>query len=263
MNKVEIYDSGKGKYLYRKDWPEKWGELTRAQFLRIAPILFVEADKYEASAKVIYKLLRRPVLAIKIPFGEIFYLADYVKFIFEDRPADTKFFLKNLWIGLFPGKGPSDNFSDMSAGQFAAAETFFQVAAKNPNDSNALGSFAACLYRPVWQKKFDDAKLARYSRAMRKKKLHLLQAIFFNYMMVRASLALQYPNVFEAPDGEGKSKSKKSKKKDFGWLGVIFKLPGDVFGTLEQRADEPIHNVLMHLEVVSVEAQELSNTEEK
>ena len=64
----------------------------------------------------------------------------------------------------------------------------------------------------------------------------------------RSALARQYPNVFNG----GEKKTSK-----FGWMGIMQKLPGDVFGPLEKRADEPLHNVLLHLEMAALDAVEM------
>lgn len=259
MNEVVIVDPKSGKCVYRKEWPSKWSELTRAQFLRIAPVLYSESNKHAARALVIYKLLRRPIMALRIPEGELFYLADYIRFIVEDRPACSRFFVPKKWVGLLPFLGPSDNFSDMGCWQFASAETLFQIAANKTNDSNALGAFAATLFRPFWQKRFDDAKLAKYGTRLAKLPLPFLQAVFLNYLLVRTSLARQYPTLFREPEEKKSAK----KKKDFGWVGIIQKLPGDLFGTLEKRADEPLHNVLTHLEMACIEADEIRAKSQK
>lgn len=255
MNHIEIYDSARKKNIYSKQWPSKWEELTRTQFINVVQTLFENEDKDSARAKLTYVFLKRPLISLKLTYGEAFELGDTLRFLYGENPISLKSFLPKIRPVIFIFTGPSDNFVNLTAWQFACAEMAFEKAIKTPSDLNCLAALGACLYRPFWRKKFDDSILPGLNRSLLKLKPNQLHAIFFNYMMMRGALARQYPNVFNGGD-------KKSKHK-FGWIAIIQKLPGDVFGTLDKRSDEPLHNVLMHLEMTAIEAAELERKTKK
>lgn len=258
MNLVEVYNTLTGRYVYKAEWPSTWDEMTPRQFRAVAKALSVESDEITARACVIYALMNRPVLALKIQYGELFYLSEYVDFVFSDKPATQKFFLRRTRLGIVPMRGPADNLTDMRTGHFATVETYLQQALAHPQDARYLGRFAATLFLPVWNKRFNDKALARRGRKMAAKPMVWLQAVLLNYIFIRTALARQYPHVFKSPS-ENEERAAKSRKgaRDLGWFGILLKLPGDVFGVLDARAEEPIHNVLTHLELVGQEAEEL------
>lgn len=147
MNTVEIINSNKGKIIYRADWPSRWDELTTAQFVRVAHELFENENEYEARAKVAYAFLNRPMLALKLTFGEAFELGDLVSFVFKENPMTRKSFFKRAgflhWL-----KGPEDNFVNLSAWQFASAEMAFERITSNVKNTEALSHLAGCLLMP-------------------------------------------------------------------------------------------------------------------
>jgi hypothetical protein len=247
MNHIKIYDPLKGKTVYKADWPSRWDEMSTAQFIRVTKELFENDNPYQARAKVAYAFLNKPILALRLPFSEAFELGDTVGFVFNENPLSRKSFFPRL--GLFNGlKGPQDNFVNLTAWQFASAELAFERMSTALKNAEGFSRLAGCLIMPAWQKKFDDGKLK--NNINRAKRLHpnTLKALFFNYVLIRSALARQYPNVFNG----GEKKTSK-----FGWMGIMQKLPGDVFGPLEKRADEPLHNVLLHLEMAALDAVEM------
>ncbi len=221
--------------------------MTTAQFIRVSKELFENENQYAARAKVAYAFLNRPMLALQLTFGEGFELADQVAFVFRENPMSRKSFFRRMgFIGIL--KGPSDNFVNLTAWQFASAEMAFERLVTNMSNADAFKNLAGCLLMPIWQKRFDDAKLQSNIAQASRLNADELRAIFFNYVLIRSALAKQYPNVFNG----GEKKPGK-----FGWMGVMQKLPGDVFGPLEKRADEPLHNVLLHLEMAAIDAAEM------
>lgn len=248
MNTIEIFDSRRGKTIYKANWPSKWEELTQKDFIRVVKSLFEHHDKDSARSWLTYRFLSRPRISLQLSYGEAFELGDTLRFLFQENPITRKFFIPRMMAGFAVMRGPDDNFVKMKAWQFAIAEIAFERAAKNPEDIELLKRLAACIYTTQWQS-FSDDNIEGNAKWMRYVSADKLRAIFFNYMMVRGALAKQYPHVFSG--GKEKTKNK------FGWPGIIQKLPGDVFGTLDKRANEPLHNVLMHLEMSAIEAKEL------
>jgi hypothetical protein len=247
MNNVKIYHAGKGKTIYEAEWPSRWDEMSTAQFIRVTKELFENDDVNRAKAKVAFAFLNNPLLALRLPFGEAFELGDAVSFVFKENPMSRKSFFPLL--GRFNQlKGPEDNFVNFTAWQFASAETAFGRMASAIKNKEGFSRLAGCLIMPAWQKKFDDSKLKKNIRRAERLHPNTLKALFFNYTLMRSALSVQYPNVF---NGGEKKPSK------FGWMGIMQKLPGDVFGPLEKRADEPLHNVLLHLEMAALDAAEM------
>lgn len=262
--------------------PSTWNELTADNLLLVIDKL-QQYDKADATVQAEIKTelvlllsgLRLPEGMTDITVekdGETFAEAEIrnkllpaIAFLFEKNTLTKQLFPKIRIRKRFRVKhlyGPSDNFMNLSFGEFDDAEYFFSIitAQAELTDerlieiANALNMFCAILYREYEERKGDsriaysahdnEARAEWFSRA----DANLKAAILFWYIGCRNQLESDFAPLFE---------SKKGSETNVTWTMLAHSLAGPVLGNIDDVFARNIRQVFTEMLRLFNQAEEM------
>lgn len=222
--------------------PQKWEELTPAQFLLVSRLYLQEIDE-PSFLKEFYSL----------PYGvgsDTYYsykLSELVEFISDCRVRMDRFILPAV-SGL---KAPGDRLKGMCFEHFMHVDTAFNRYVRDGKDAS-LDTFVAMLYLkdneyivlPSGGKNglFSRQKpLILQKRIMKVTKIdrHVKYAIFLNYVFVKRWLSKAFPFLFPLDD-EPEEKRNSPAAPSVNWLDIFDAFVGDDVAVMEKYQAMPV-----------------------
>lgn len=210
---------------------------------------------------------------------DLYLLIETLDFVNKETPVLHKNKIPVIKVGrFFKTKlfGPADDFSNCSYLEYAKTDVrFMKFFASESKDVDALNELIAVIYRPKkWflffrkkfgnyngdiRRKYNDTFVNRYKNKINRLPWQTKYTIFLFVYGVRKQIEADYPHIFQ--------KSEESKTNNFGHAGIIVELAGAKFGNPDQTAETPLHTIMIHLEQLSIDAEEARernnlNTEE-
>lgn len=224
--------------------PQKWEELTPAQFLLVSRLYLQEMDE-PSFLKEFYSL----------PSGvgsDTYYsykLSELVEFISDCRVRMDRFILPAV-SGL---KAPGERLKGMCFEHFMHVDTVFNRYVRDGKDAS-LDTFVSMLYLkdneyivlPSGGKNglFSRQKpLILQKRIMKVAKMdrHVKYAIFLNYVFVKRWLSKAFPFLFPLDDEpEPEEKRKKPTAPSVNWLDIFDAFVGDDVAVMEKYQAMPV-----------------------
>jgi len=235
-----------GSKTFRRIIPKDWSEVSRKQFLKIAPLFFAEQESRTVTLSAflycILDLDRKIFLAIgpkKIAqlIGEIEWMIN--------PPSFRDSFMGR--VGVFTGPGTLLNGSTLDGVGFA--DNFMQAYLENKKGSD-LNQLFACLYRPPF---------VSYSRGLveimafvaKFIPLKTKQAVLLNFMGLRSGTSAEFESVFS---GGGK-------RDPFWFDGLQKAIAGSKWGDVVKCRNHDFFEVIrwLHSENEKAEKKKTSN----
>lgn len=160
--------------------------------------------------------------------------------------------------------GPSDNFMNVSFGEFDDAEYFFELITKQnelteeriKEMNDALNMLCAILYRPFEEKKGDTRidynahdnaeRVEWFKRADPEQKA----AILFWYIGCRNQLVHDFSPLFNSPSGKASERSAT-------WTMLAHSLAGPVLGDVDKVNSRPVRQVFTEMLRLFIQAEEM------
>ena len=188
--------------------PESWDELMPDQFESI--VAFLNSFPTKAS----HVLLTNSLLSLKNPLydfpDEIFNLKNFIKI---DEPFSTVL-IKTICPGKNNLYGPSNQFRNVSIGEFAFGETYY-LKFMNDKNEKLLYKMIAVYYRRK-SEEFNPDIIDTRGSLISELPARTKNAILFNYQVVRRWIQKLYPYIFpETSENEIQIKRESSTWRDF------------------------------------------------
>lgn len=221
MNTI-IVNQGKKKSVI--NLPENWNELTRKQFIAVAPLIYT-----------------RGLVSLMVRFAHILLGSKVFKKVQDDESYDelihsfdflaepilNKSFFKGFRLFGRRWFGVDDNLADLELMQFIMAEACLE---QMNDEVNQKIFFSSVHPRGI----FNFLPLSFNKRA----------AIRLNYEANRAHMLKQYPGLKPSED---------NKKPDY--HAMLIKISGGKHGTVKETERALVHNVLKDLELIAIEIE--------
>lgn len=217
--------------------PDSWEDLTPLQFEGVVDFLNNENKKDRD-----FILLANLLLSLNSPLTsfppEIFELQ---KFLQSDKPFSC-WIIKAIETESLFLQGPSDDFRNVTIGQFAFADTYFiqYIRDKKPEQLNKL--ITSLYYLVEWDPDGFLGLENKISLISEKTKT----AILFNYMIMRMWIMQKYPYVFPKPpkDNDNKESKKETLKPHSTWREFIRNLINGDYVNEDKILKTLMHTVL-------------------
>lgn len=163
---------------------------------------------------------------------------------FMDLKPYHAFIIPDIFISLKSFCCPKPKLSQVTFAQFIFVESYF-TDYQNDKKPTDLHKFVASLYlRP--NHSFNENEIAANAALISRVKTDVLEAIFFNYVLIREWLCVSYPLIFDKEVlNEKDEKHKKPPKKpgNSGWIKTFENVMGDDLVNHDRYAMLPLHNV--------------------
>jgi len=205
----------------------------------------------------------------EIDSTDLYLLIETIDFVNKETPILHQNKLPVIKVGRFSKTklfGPADDFSNCSYLEYAKTDVrFMRFFASECKDINALNELIAVIYRPKkWflffrkrlgsfngdiRRNYNDIFVERYKNKINHLPWHTKYAIFLFVYGVRKQIEDDYPHIFQ--------KTEESKSNGFGHAGIIVELAGPKFGNPSETAETPLHTIMIHLEQLSIDAEEV------
>lgn len=231
--------------------PLNWDEVTSRDFVSIAK--YINGDIQDPVRRIVLfldllelsKKQRR-----NLPEGDD-QLTDAMltmgQFLSETPP--DKWFIPFVRIGLKKYYSPRPTLSGTTFNEFLYIDTYFQQFHEDQSGEH-LWRMASILYRPKGQKAddvripFNEAKHNLFSEKWKRVNGYIIEAIYFNYRIVRNHIEDLYPALFPKNEEEKPEDDMKLAPIDPVWLTSLEAIcDGDLDKMNKYGADE-MHNVL-------------------
>lgn len=199
--------------------PTKWDELTPLQFIYVAK--FLNGDVADPSRRIslffdLLGLSKRQRRRFPTPNENdpediriIEAMLSLGQFLQEEAP--DKWFIPNAWIGLKKYYAPQPSMNGASWREFIYVDTLLQQFAQFPS-GELVWQIASVLYRRKGGIKHDDIRIVfddrdfnMNSAIWKKVNGYVLEAILFNYRIVRNHISELYPRLFPKKDDDQQS----------------------------------------------------------
>lgn len=164
--------------------PEKWTDVTPAQFIDIAYILTTQnniSNKREYLSNVFLNL---KLLLMDMP-EQLLKLSDFL-----NQECPPVFFVKKIKHL----NAPKNMLSNVTFGQFVFADSYY-MNYQQSKDYNVLCKLIASIYLPKGIE-FTEDIITTNAKLIQKVNPRYLNAILFNYQIVRHWITQQYPAIF-------------------------------------------------------------------
>lgn len=224
--------------------PENWRELNASQFVYTVRLWLGEVGITDFLCHFIGV---REKIINRLSDYQMWVLMHELDWIQNLREPHNEFF-----IGTLPGtnlEAPGERLKGCTLQQFMTADTFFSLYCIN-KDPQHLDAFIAALYKrenevfsvaePVEPQHEDNKRVVVLDEHIGKvKRLPEVtkQAVFLNFVLVKAWLSRAFPNVFpeidEEEDAVRRNKRHKTPK-PVDWVGVFDALVGDNIADIEK-----------------------------
>jgi hypothetical protein len=224
--------------------PSSWNELSTLQFITVVDFL---SKPFTVENQVV---LVNSLLNLKSPLQsfppEILVLHDFVKLT---TPL-SDWVIKKLIIDKQVFIGPSNQFRNVSIGEFAFADSNFLKFLKT-KDESFLFKMIACLYRPEnhypnpnqtvkdLRMKFNPVYVDENSLFFSKLDQDTKLALLFNYKNIRTWIQNKYPYVFPKEKSERKEGNSSE-----GWRDFIRSLVAGNYTLQDEILKTLLHTVL-------------------
>lgn len=208
--------------------PSAWNELNARQLLAI-PLMKRGLLKDTRILRIFLGLRR--AIASRVGCIQRHTILKELKWTDKMQPMGV-FLLKRL--GKY--SAPNDALKNVSFGQFIFGDTFYQNYTTGTKED--LNKFIACYYCD--KSGFNENKIDRKARHIKRYPLFIREAIGLNYLMVREWLANAYPYVFQRSD-------KGAKGTGSGWVRVFDLVVGDDIVHEDEYARKDVNTVLRYL----------------
>lgn len=225
--------------------PQKWEELTPAQFLLVSRLYLQETDE-PSFLKEFYSLPSRTGSDTYYSYK----LSELVEFISDCRVRMDRFILPAV-SGL---KAPGDRLKGMCFEHFMHVDTAFNRYARDGKDSS-LDAFVSMLYLKdneyiVLPSGGKNGLFSRQKPLLLQKRLteiakldkHVKYAIFLNYVFIKRWLSKAFPFLFplnDEPEPDA-NKNKKPAAATVNWLDIFDAFVGDDVAVMEKYQAMPV-----------------------
>lgn len=236
--------------------PTEWADLTQEQFEIVASVLFSELKEPEAMAELFVKLSGLRSFELALLSNDDIYTQMVPCFDFIKTPiCIAKPLIK--WI---PEKyyGPKDDLDGLCWKQFSLAEHIcnqFRIS----KDMELLDKLACILYcseseftnKEIWRKGLSDPYQGAMMEVIKTIPLALKQAIYMNYIGLKANLIKEemFPKLFPSSSSPSANSSSKGTDEPIDWHAVSISLAGEKFGTIDDLYFTAVHDVMKFLDM--------------
>jgi hypothetical protein len=225
--------------------PEKWAELDAFQFADVVEFLGKPYDKKSHIALI------NSLLDLKIPLFDFpEEIIDLHSFIKESYPI-RDWVIKSLVLKTGILIGPSDEFRNVTIGEFIFGDSFFLEYLKHDSEK-ALFKFLACFYRIALpagtndytyeddRVKFNPKYIESNAKYFEDLDKGLINAIVFNYKNIRGWIQDKYSWVFP----KGSDESPKKAKSEGPWRKFAKNVIGGDYVNQDKRMQTLMHTIL-------------------
>jgi hypothetical protein len=222
------------------DFPEKVEELNAEAFQFLSPFLLTGNVTDEAliyALKFIFKMddatfFQMTSVQVDILVKKLDFLRQPVSYISETMIR--KVTMANGTVM----EGPEDSLADLSMEEMSYCEAYYLAFFEN-KDMKYARKLAASLYRPNRSDvAFNDLKIREYVEMWKEMPDSLVYAIAVQYHFQMKCLEEDYPIIFP------KNKTGKTRANNMMWSDLIYSLPTESYGTLEERKRTKVSDFL-------------------
>jgi len=260
MHKITI---GERNYMS----PSTWEELTDAQLLAVAQLVYASQLTPAVKWQVFRHLVPAPMsLLKKLTEGQIYDLLQTIEWLWT-LPMST------CPVEHFVHEGktyhlPAPDLQHVTLGEYAVADSFLRKFL-SAGDTQALDGLVATLCRPAGHNSLADVREAynqgtanARQKAFRSLPLGLRIVVLQYWVGRQRHVVESFKILFQEPQsGKSSNTSQPTGQSGLGWFAIIFDLAtGGAFGDFEKVSATPIHTVLMYLVHQHYELKKLEKT---
>lgn len=250
------------KFKVKGKHPINWDEVSPTDFVKIAK--FFSGDVSDPARRIVLffdllglknrKRKRMPDLDPEEVedhqlIQEIIKLGAFI----GNGDAPDKWFIPFVWVGLKKHHSPRPSLAGSTFGEFMYIDTLFQQYYIDRSGEH-IWQIASIMYRPKGSNTddiripFDEKKFNTTAEKWKKINGYILEAIFFNYKIVRLHIENMYPILFPKQTEETPETEPDTPPTEPVWLTALDSLcDGDLVKMEAYQRDE-LHNVLRQLE---------------
>jgi hypothetical protein len=153
------------------------------------------------------------------------------------EPSWGKSLVPFVLLGGQAWQGPTDRLGRMQLLQWGFCDRLLAALATDDADATTLHNLLGALYHPEGQP-WDSDGIEERGRQLAQLSDRTKLAAVLNYRGLRANMASEYPRCFRS-NGEADRR---------GMLGMLVRMAGPKFGTVQQAESANVHTVLVHVE---------------